>query len=330
MTLSEAATVQDLTLRSATLDDAAFFADMETAVRPQDPEDPVMARHWWEHPWDGGVWHRWIAERDGRPSGLAMAARPRTWDDVPERWGRVNAQLLPELRTAERLAGLLAFAEARLAAEGGLRTTLWGWEDDATKISAATARGFRPERRERFWHLDLRQNAEALTRMAGDSRARMRREGIRILTLAQDGDPARYEKLWRMTNEAEQDIPTTVPHTEMPFDAWMTTLKTPGTREDRMWIARHGDDIVGVSFLVYPPVRGVVETGFTGTARSVRGKGVARALKCETVTQAIALGTTALQTDNDSQNAPILHINESMGYRIKGEMIQFVKELERA
>jgi hypothetical protein len=62
----------------------------------------------------------------------------------------------------------------------------------------------------------------------------------------------------------------------------------------------------------------------------VRGKGVARALKCETVMQAIDLGIDRVRTDNDSQNAPILHINASMGYRIVGEMIQFIKELTRS
>ncbi|MBI2983291.1 MAG: GNAT family N-acetyltransferase [Chloroflexi bacterium] len=93
------------------------------------------------------------------------------------------------------------------------------------------------------------------------------------------------------------------------------------------WVARIGDEIVGVSLLAYPPVRGVVQTEWTGTARSVRGRGVARALKCETVMEAIALGIDRIHTDNDSQNRPILHINESMGYRPLPEMIQLIKTL---
>jgi hypothetical protein len=84
---------------------------------------------------------------------------------------------------------------------------------------------------------------------------------------------------------------------------------------------------VGISQLAYPPVRGVVATDWTGTARKVRGRGVARALKCETLMQAIALGVDRVRTDNDSANAPILYINETMGYRIRVEGIQFLKEL---
>jgi len=300
---------------------------MDTAVRPNDPEDAVMARFWWEHPWDGAVWRRFVAERSGRPAGLALFSHPKDWNDMPKRWGRVNAQLMPDVRTRDRFEALFAFAEEGLRDAGGLRTTLWAWEDDPVKIEAAAARGFREKRRERFWVLDLAANRQKLERMAEESRAKMRTAGVTILTLEEDRDPERYRKLWRMSNEAEQDIPSTVPHTETPFDTFMETLHTPSTREDRMFIARRGDDVVGISFLMYPPVRGAIETGFTGTARSVRGMGVARALKCETVVQAIALGAASVQTDNDSENTPILHINESMGYRIKGEMIQFVKEL---
>src|SRR5258706_4925155 len=100
-----------------------------------------------------------------------------------------------------------------------------------------------------------------------------------------------------------------------------------GLRPDRIGIARGGDDIVGISMLASPPVRGVVTTDWTGTARKVRGRGVARALKCETLMQAIALGTDRVRTDNDSANVPILHINETMGYRRRPDMIQFLKEL---
>jgi hypothetical protein len=34
-----------------------------------------------------------------------------------------------------------------------------------------------------------------------------------------------------------------------------------------------------------------------------------------TLVQAIDLGVTRVRTDNDSGNAPILHLNEELGYR---------------
>lgn len=70
-----------------------------------------------------------------------------------------------------------------------------------------------------------------------------------------------------------------------------------GLRVDPTWVARLGEEIAGVSRLSYPPRRGAVMTDWTGTSRRVR-------------------------TDNDFRNAPILHLNESMGYRHRSDMIQ--------
>lgn len=321
-------TAADLTLRPATLDDAAFVADMWTALRPEEPEDPVMTRYWWEHPWDDGVWERFIAEGAGRPVGFALQSHPK-WETMPERYARSQADLAPEARTERRLDALVAFTEARAAGDGALRITLWAWEDDPLKIGVAQRRAFREERRERFWELDLAARHGALEEMTERSRAHMRAQGIDVTTLDRVWDPEKYRRLWLMSEEASQDTPRTVPWTPTPFETFEAWLRSPGVREDRAWVARIGDDIVGISVLAYPPARGVVVTEWTGTARSVRGKGVARALKCETVMQAVALGVDRVRTDNDFQNKPILHLNESMGYRPRPEMIQFIKELGR-
>jgi len=323
------ATAADLALRPAALDDAAFVADLWTALRPDEPEDPVMTRYWWEHPWDDGKWERYVAMVGGRPAGFVAEGHPK-WEQMPERYARTQADLLPEMRTPDRLDALVAFAEERAAADSALRVTHWAWEDDGLKIGVVTGRGFREERRERFWELDLVARRDTLAEISKASRAHMHGQGIAITTLDRVTDPERYRKLWRMSEEASQDTPRTVPWTPTPFATFEAWLRSPGVREDRAWVARLGDDIVGISLLAYPPVRGVVVTEWTGTARSVRGRGVARALKCETVMQAIALGVDRVRTDNDFQNKPILHLNESMGYEPRPEMIQFIKELARS
>jgi len=316
--------VADLELRAATLDDAGFAADMETALRPDDPSDPVVTRHWWKIEEADNVVERWVAEHGGRPVGLAFH-RHAAWEKMPERFGRVAGDLLPAVRTAARLDAMLAFAEERSRADGTKTFTAWTWEDDGLRLEILRARGFTEERRHRFWELDLAANKDRIETMADDSRARMRKEGIEILTLARDADPEKYRKLWRMSNEAEQDIPTTVPHTETPWTVFEEWMRSPGLRPDRQWIAREGDDVVGVSQLSYPPTRGIVVTDWTGTARKVRGRGVARALKVETVMQAMALGVDRVRTDNDGENAPILHLNASMGYTRLKDQIQLMK-----
>jgi GNAT superfamily N-acetyltransferase len=316
--------VTDLELRPATLDDAAFTADLYTALRPDDPDDPALFRHWWKIEAADNVVERWVALRDGQPAGQ-LFHRHAFWEKMPERYGRVSAELLPAVRTAPRLNALFDFVEDRSRADGTKTFTTWVWEDDELLLDVLKGRGFKEERRERFWECDLVANRDKLTAMAGESRKRMQAEGIRVLTLAEDTDPEKYKKLWRMSDEAEQDIPTTVPHIGTPWEVFEEWMRSPGLREDRQWIAREGDDIVGVSQLSYPPTRGHVQTDWTGTARKVRGRGVARALKCETVMQAIALGVPRVRTDNDGENAPILHLNASMGYTRLKDQIQLMK-----
>ncbi len=318
--------VADLELRPATLDDAAIVADIHTEGRPDDPEDPEILRHWWRMMPTDSVVDRQIAMLAGAAVGYTRWDHT-VWAKMPERFMRVDADLRPAARTPERLAALFAMLERRGHDEGARTVTTWTWEDDTLRLEVLASRGYREERRERFWELDLVKEQGRITRMAAQSRERMKKEGIHILTWDHEKDPARWEKLKRMSDEAEADVPTTVPHVDMPMAEWLKWFESPALRPDRIWIAKEGDDIVGISQLAYPPVRGVVSTDWTGAARKVRGRGVARALKCETLMQAIALGVDRVRTDNDSTNVPILHINETMGYQRRADMIQLVKEV---
>ncbi len=315
--------VADLRVRAATLDDAPFAADLFTALDPDEPSDPKIQRHQWENAPREQIFERFVIERGGGPVGLAVHAH-MPWEKLPKRYGWVGADVLPELRTSERLSALYDFTEDRSRAEGTEIFSTWSRETDDFRVRFLTRRGYREERRGRWWELDLVASREWLLAMAQESRARMRRAGVRILTLRDEADGEKYRKTWRCYEESVQDVPTTVPIVPQPLEQFMRWLRRPGTREDRFWIARADDDVVGISVLAYPPVRGNVQTAWTGMKRSARGQGVARALKLETIAQAIRLGVRRIRTGNDSTNAPILHLNEELGYRTIPGSIQFL------
>jgi hypothetical protein len=318
--------VGELGFREATLDDAAFSADVYSLVHPERPTDPVVERYWWEQPDDTFVSRRWIVQLGGRDIGVASFDHP-AWARLQEPHGDIGGELVPDQRKRATLEALLAEMERRLVAEGAKRIAVRANEDDEARIAAIAARGFREDRRGRRWVLDLSENRERVSAMAVESRARMRAEGIRLLTLDQDLDAEKYRKVWRMNEEATQDVPTTLPNVEESFEDTIRWLHAPNMHEDRFWIAREDDEILGVSVLGYPPVRGIVGTEWTATARRVRGRGIARALKCETLVQAIALGVDRVRTGNDGANDPILHINASMGYRPWVASISFLKDV---
>ena len=315
--------VADMTLRETKLADAEFVADMETALRPDEPRDPVTLKNYWRNPEENAKIERFIGEVGGERVAYAHQ-RHELWK-TPRRFGNITGDLMPAHRTAARIDALFAAMEERSLADGTKTFTAWCWEDDALRTGVVRKRGYIEERRQRFWELDLVANRAKLEAMAAESRAKMREGKIRVLTVDRDTDPEKWKKLWRMSEEAIRDIPTTQPFTETTFDDFMKWMRSPGLREDRIWIARDGDAILGVSILSYPPKRGVVSTDWTGVARAGRGRGIARALKYETVMQAIALGVDRIRTDNDFKNTPILHINETMGYKRRADGIQFMK-----
>jgi GNAT superfamily N-acetyltransferase len=314
-----------LVFRPATLDDAAFAADVATASRPDEPEDPASWRHWWAT--DDPAWtnERFIVVRDGTPIGFARHNHA-PWDQMKKRYGRVGFELLPLERTDAQLGTVFDVMEERALASGTRIFASYAREDDAWLSRWFIDRGHREERRSKAWQLDLVARRKDLEAMAAETRRKMRDAGITIQTIDQDPDPEKLHKIHEMSEEAASDVPTTIPHVRQPFEVFARWFDAPTVRLDRMWIAREGDDIVGISVLSYPPNRGNVWTDWTGTARKVRGRGVARALKLETVMQAMALGVKSVRTENDGENAPILHVNEQMGYaRIPG-WIQYLKD----
>lgn len=304
----------DLELRPATPADATLVADLELARNPDDPQDPAMVHFWWTTMPADEVYTRLMAERDGSAAAY-MSVRHRPWVDGAPRFGTARIRLHPQLWSVERYGRLVDIAEAWMRDEGAEIAVNRVGAKFSGELGVLESRGYSEIRRGRVWELNIIENRARLQAGAELSRKRMAEQGVRMLTLDSDEDPDRLAKLYEVSVEAEQDIPTTVPTPVIPYDQWHHLwFANPGIRADRVWIAREGDSIVGLSAIEYPPTRGFPWTAFTGTARSVRGRGIARALKYETVAQAIALGAHRIRTENDGENAPILHVNTEMGY----------------
>jgi GNAT superfamily N-acetyltransferase len=316
-----------LELRPATIADGEKVADLETARTPDEPRDPEMLHFRWTFPPAGEVFTRMMAERDGAAIAFLYAGH-MPWGETPQRFGSMRVVLHPKIWTEALYVQLAEAGEAWLRAEGGEIGVVRVQANIDNDIRMLERRGYREVRRGRIWELDLVANRARLLAGVEEGRERMRKQGVSILTLDRDNDPDRLTKLYEMSTKGELDIPTTVPMRTMSFDEWHRLwFDNPGTRADRFWIARESDAIVGLSAIEYPPTRGVPWTAFTTTARSVRGRGIARALKYETIAQAIGLGVERIRTQNDGENAPILHINAQMGYEPINPLLELHREL---
>ncbi len=318
-----------LTFRPATLDDLPWTVRFQTAREPSVPANEEQMRHWWQSNDPERVDDRWIIEDGEGPVGYGYLGHP-AWTKSPMRAARLLAWFARDARRPELLGRAFDVLEPYAISDGTLVFTANSLEGYDDEYDALLARGYKEERRSKSWELDLGANREKLEAMTAASRDRMRQEGIEITTIDRIADPDKWRKLHELCESSIQDIPTTVPHAPESFESFMKWMSSPGLHADRLWIARDGQAIVGMSVLEYPPGVGNVWTDYTGTSRAVRGRGAARALKCETVAQAIALGVKYVRTNNDGENKPILHLNEEMGYgRIPGH-IQLLKKVDGA
>jgi GNAT superfamily N-acetyltransferase len=317
----------ELDLRTATLDDVGIVADLEAARDPEDPRDPDMLRYWWTSLSSDEVVMRLVALRESAAVAF-LGTGHRRWDDMPERFGWLRPILSDELWSESIYLNLVGRAEAWLRQEGAAVGWIRIREDRDNELDALDRAGYREVRRQNISELDLVSHRDQLLEAAVRYRDQMKEQGVELLTFSDDRDPQRMAKLHVMMVATEQDIPTTVPIPAQPFDEWKhATFDSPGTTADRFWIAREGDQIVGLSFLDFPPTRGLPWTSFTATSKEVRGRGIARALKYESVAQAIDLGYKRIRTSNDGANAPILHINQEMGYRLVVPIIELHRDV---
>ena len=313
-------------LRPATLEDSRLVADLETARTPDEPVGGAMMAYWWTHPTEGVTESRWVAERNGYAYVFVEAARP-PWKEGERRFGWVESRILPSDWTPELFRAGVDTAERWLRDQGAEVAVATVREDFDRELAVLAESGYREERRERYWELDLVARREQLLTNAEQARAVAHAQGIELLTLDRDRSPVTLQKLYELDVATTADIPTTVPIVMSGYETWYRNyFENPGIRPERFWIAKLGDEVVGMSLIAFPPERGVPSTEYTATSGRHRGRGIARALKYKTVAQAIELGATRIRTDNDSANAPILHINEEMGY----QPIKAYIELHRA
>jgi len=317
----------DLDLRPAELDDARKVADLETTLDDSEPSDPARRLHWWRMTDELEKGMRQLAERDGKAIAYTSASHER-WEPEDKRFGTIRLMLDHDVWNEDAYGHLVGVAEGWLRQEGAVTSVARIREDFTRELGAIRRLGYREMRRMRMSELDLTRNRERLLATRQECRHRMHEQGVRLLVLSDDNDPGKLNKLHEMVIESEKDIPTTVPWRELSFDEWKTFWFTnPVIREDWFWVAREGDAVVGTSVLDLPVERGLPWTAYTGTSRSVRGRGIARALKYESICQALEAGYERVRTNNDADNPPILRINEEMGYRLISPLVELHRDL---
>ena len=314
-------------LRPAGIGDEREYARVIASIHSDEIVDPEVLRARWKQeahrPQNQG---RFLILDSKRTCGIAFWTRPADWAAGTVNVATVNVRMIPDGESANDFARILAEMEAAAKASGANFARAVAREDELFHPRELKACGYSVDRTSRSWALDLTSRAGELIPARAKAREAMSRNGIEVRSLGTPVSEAHWRDLYVLTAETIPDIPSSFPESIPTFDEWRTKMSEPGVYEERIWTAWSGDTLVAFSYLLLPAA-GDVWTGYTATRRKFRGRGVARAVKLETIGQAIEIGINSINTNNDLENAAILHINSSLGYQASPGLISFVKDL---
>jgi len=300
--------------RAATLEDAALAADVMTAAYPAMPQDPVVTRFRWENPRRGYSYGRFIAELEGRAIAFTGWVHG-PWERLPDR----HCEIEVYLDRAFMDRGLLVTLHSRICdqaiAEGAALLLEFAGEDESEMLEVMASLGFERDRVDKVSELDLKANGERLLREARETKTAFAAKGIALVTLAEWNDEDMVRKLYELDSLTRQDIPHSLPILRESLADFEHRMHSPDRSPERSWVALEGGRPVALTFLKFPPVRGMVWTGYTCTHPEYRGRGLAKAVKLQSLAQAIELGVPAVRTDNDAENVAMLRINRALGYQ---------------
>jgi GNAT superfamily N-acetyltransferase len=247
------------------------------------------------------------------------------WADGQQRWSVAEeglTELWVGIRADRRGQGLgsrlYALADEHVRGLGAREIRTFAREDEPESIAFAERRGFREARREFSWALDLG---------TADHAPPEEPEGVRIVRLEEFR--GRDGELFELYDEAHRDMPGDHQHV-LDFDEWRAeTLENPELDFEASSVVLVDDRLASFAWITSDRAGGGASHELTGTLRAYRGRGLARLAKQATIHWAAEAGLKFLATSNDGTNAPMLALNERLGYAPRATVIELAKTLDR-
>jgi RNA polymerase sigma factor (sigma-70 family) len=173
--------------------------------------------------------------------------------------------------------------------------------------------------------VDLSLCARAVERVAA--------QGISITTLADERgrDPECVEKLYDFLNILKADDPARQQVAPPKYDEREARIwfSKPHVIDEAFFIAKRGAEYVGVTGLNYAEAApGGLSQCFTGVGREHRRRGVATALKSRAFEYARGQGRRNIRAFNQQVNAPLIALNEKLGFRRRSGHVTLEKCLK--
>lgn len=232
-----------------------------------------------------------------------------TWDP-----GRLQVWIIaaPEVRRYGIGGRIYDAQQARLSKLKATKLDTMVRDDDPDSLRFAEARGFRLDRHMYSSRIDVKAADEGP--FAG-SIAEAEATGIHFFSLADLPDTEETRrKLYDLNKSIDADIPG-----ERAFPSFEElshiVFDSEWYRPDGQIIAADGDRWVGMTAVGHFPAEDAMHVMITGVDKEYRGRKIGVALKVLSHRCAKRYGARYVVTGNDTHNAPMLAINERLGYK---------------
>ena len=216
---------------------------------------------------------------------------------------RVTIQVPPEYRK-RGIGSALTDTITERAVELGAGRLLVVVADDLESKAFAEQRGFAIGRRMSHSAADLTAAREPLAPP----------EGLRVATY----DALDPRQLYDAEVQVRDDDPSGLSGGPA-YEEWVrTSWDNPDIRYDLSIAVLDGDQVLSFVTTTADPDRQVIWSNLTGTIPAARGRGLAKVVKSTALARARDAGFVTAHTGNDAGNAPMLAVNEWLGYRVTG------------
>jgi len=285
----------------ATIDDAPAIAALGTAVSPHQLNSVRGVEHRMRKVPATARRAQWKVERDGALVAYAEAALD--WLSTEPGRSFCGVRVHPEHRGRGIGSALWDAVDGHLVEIGARATTAFTL-DHAPAVSFAEHRGFRKTSSDALSATDPTSLPPAPEPPAG----------VKLRPAADWLDDPR--PIYELDLAGGLDEPGDTDFSGMTFELWQDDIWTdPDYDYDICTVAVVDAKPVSMSMLVVDADAGRAVSGFAATFREYRGRGLAGLCKHHTLAKAARRGITRAITYNDETNAPMLAINQRLGYQ---------------
>lgn len=214
---------------------------------------------------------------------------------------RITVHVPPDLRR-RGIGSAVADAVCAAAARAGAGSLLVVVSDDDDSKEFATRRGFTIGRRMSHSRADLSAVPEPPAVP----------DGLQVV----DYEQLEPRQVWLATAAVAAGDPSGLSHAPA-YDEWVATdWNHPDLRRDLSVAVLDGDTVLSFVTTTADPERRVIWSNLTGTIPSARGRGLAKVVKAVALGKARDAGFVTAYTGNDAGNAPMLAVNDWLGYHL--------------